>query len=181
MTKDELEAVRERYIQDLREGQRYSISKFDDQVLFISSGALVLSLSFIKEIVPLVQANFLWLLYLSWWILVTSIVISIIAHLVSYHQTERQVKRVENEEPLPDDKATIIFNYLTAILLVVGIAFQILFVTLNVYAMSENSRKKIDLVETSETENLSLPVQSAPKAINVQKDSSSPKSKTDKK
>ncbi len=170
---DELKPIREKYIQDLRTNQSYSIGKFDDQVLFISSGALVLSLNFIKDIVPLDQVQNLWILYASWWTLTFAIIISVGAHLFSYHLSERQIKRVENKEDLPDDKTIIILNYITAFSLILGIALQILFVTKNVNVMADKKETiKIVVPQDKKIEELGMPVQSAPKAIKVQPDTS---------
>jgi len=131
-----LEQIKEKYIQDLRTGQRYSIEKFDDQVLLISSGALVLSLNFIGEVVKLNQAVWLWSLYASWGALAVTMVLCVLAHLRSYNLHEKQIRRVENDEPLPDDKSTTRGNYFMAVALVLGIAFQIIFVTVNSFRMA---------------------------------------------
>lgn len=60
---------------------------FDDNLLKFSSGALGLSLAFIKDVVPLPQAIWIWCLFLSWMafavcILVTlaSFQLSVVAH-----------------------------------------------------------------------------------------------------
>lgn len=44
----EQEAAKQKYIDELKAIIQYSISKFDDQILYISSGALGLSLGFIR-------------------------------------------------------------------------------------------------------------------------------------
>lgn len=167
--KPDLEQIKESYIQDLRLGQRYSIQKFDEQVLLISSGALVLSLNFIGEIVKLEQAVWKGVLYASWWMLASIMVVSVITHLISYNLHERQIKRVENSEPLPDDKTTIRLNYFLAVMLVLGIALQIIFVTKNSTQMAEEKQNvnevKRDSTNTSKTiiiEKRSMPVATAP-------------------
>ncbi len=43
-----------------------STDSYDQSLLTLSSGALGLSIAFIKDIVPLQQATWLWLLYSSW-------------------------------------------------------------------------------------------------------------------
>jgi len=150
--KPDLDQIKESYIQDLRLGQRYSIQKFDEQVLLISSGALVLSLNFIGEIVKLEQAVWKGVLYASWWLLALIMIISVITHLISYNLHERQIKRVENNQPLPDDKLTIRLNYFLAILLVLGIGLQIIFVTKNSTYMAKD-KKNLNEIKVDSTTN----------------------------
>lgn len=167
--KSDLDQIKESYIQDLRLGQRYSIQKFDEEVLLISSGALVLSLNFIGEVVKMDQAIWKGLLYASWWLLASIMVVSVITHLISYNLHEKQIRRVENNEPLPDDKTTIRLNYFLAVALVLGIALQIIFVTKNLTQMADKKQNvnevKRDSTNTSKsiiTEKRSMPVASAP-------------------
>ena len=55
---------------------------YDKAVLLYSTGALGLSLTFIKDIVPPGQATCLWLLYLSWLSFLAAMVIMLISYLV---------------------------------------------------------------------------------------------------
>lgn len=71
-----------------RQNIRDSTSDFDRNLLALSSGALALSLAFIKDIVPLGQAVWLTLLYASWFLFalcilatVSSFQFSIMAHV----------------------------------------------------------------------------------------------------
>jgi hypothetical protein len=71
-----------------RQNIRDSTSDFDKNLLALSSGALGISLAFIKDIVPLEQAMWLTLLYWSWFLFalcilatVSSFRFSIIAHV----------------------------------------------------------------------------------------------------
>jgi hypothetical protein len=195
--KTDLDQIKEQYIQDLRAGQRYSIGKFDEQVLLISSSALVLSLNFIGEIVKLDKAVWKGFLYVSWWLLALTMIISVVTHLISYNLHERQIKRVEKNEELPDDKFTIGLNYSMAVALVLGIALQIIFVTKNASHMSKENQSlneiKIDSLNVNKDSTiikgmpvsstpvqlkpgsgtLGAPVQSAPKDIKAQIDSTS--------
>ena len=101
---------------------------------------LVLSLNFLKDIIKLDQASHLWALYTSWILLGLTIVVSVSAHLFSYDLTEQQIKRVENKQELKEDKLTIRLNYAMAACLILGIAFQIFFVTFNTIAMAEKKK-----------------------------------------
>ena len=163
----ELEQIRQKYIQDLRTGQYYSIGKFDDQVLLISTGTLALSLNFIHEVVKLNEALYLWMLYSSWWCFVSTIVVSVGAHLVSYHISERQIKRVEANQALPDDKITIRLNYFMAVSLIFGIVLQIIFITVNTDYMAKQNLgiKGNTPTPTSKIQDRALPQATAPKEI----------------
>ena len=151
--KPDIDLIKEQYIQDLRTGQRYSIAKFDEQVLLISSGALVLSLNFIGEIVKLDRAVWKGFLYASWWLLALTMITSVITHLISYNLHERQIKRVEKNEELPDDTFTIGLNYFMAVALVLGISLQIIFVTKN----ASNMKKENQSLNEIKNDSINLP------------------------
>lgn len=164
------EAVKQKYIDELKAIIQYSISKFDDQILYISSGALGLSLGFIKDIVPLGTAAYRWVLITSWWVLAVTIIISLISHLVSYYLTQKQIQKIESQEQLRDDKTTPTLNIISVSLLVLGILTQVIFVSLN----TDNMAKDNTSTQTNSPQGqpnkvgsipLGMPVSSPPKTI----------------
>ena len=166
------EAIRN-YKKDLQEGIRYSIGKLDDQILYISSGALALSLSFIKDLVPLSQAIYLPLLFFSWISLTLSISLSLYSHLHSYNAHEKQISRLENGEDLLDeDKSTKWINKITMVTLILGIVLQVSFAIINVLNMpktttsqSAPNAKSGQVIAPKSGEKLGLPVSKAPKSL----------------
>lgn len=167
------EQDRKEYLQELKQGLSYSIRKFDDQILYIASGTLVLSLNFLKDVVPLKATQFKWMLIASWGTLILTIIFSLVLHLISYHRFQKQIDRLENNKDLPDDKFMPKANWIMAGLLVASLIFQALFVSLNIknIPMSKNEKRSGPVREQTHnpgkgniTEN-GMPVGRAPKSI----------------
>ena len=77
---------------DLFARQMSNAKAFDKAVLTLASAALGLSLAFIKDVAPpLSAARFPWLLYLSWWLLASTIVMTVASFLVSQQGIQRQL------------------------------------------------------------------------------------------
>jgi hypothetical protein len=66
-----------------QDGAHAAIQEFDKAILTLSAGALGLSLSFIKDIVPLRQAVSLPLLYWSWYLFGCSVLLTLISFIAS--------------------------------------------------------------------------------------------------
>lgn len=180
-----LEDVREKYADALREGMRYSIGKLDDQILYISSGALAISLTFIKDIVPLQQAVWLILLFLSWLMLTVCVGLSLYSHLHSYQEHQKQLERLENNLDLKEDKSTDWINKTNTILLILGIVLQVSFASINIYLMPEQAtnpptaspQQTIQIIAPDTGEKLGLPVAKTPKELKPAADTSATKGK----
>jgi hypothetical protein len=139
-TDEQIAEIKSRYRDQIYQGMSYSINKFDDQVLLISTGALVLSLNFIGDVVTLQAATWLWSLYGSWILFVLTSIVSVFTHLDSYRLHGKQMDRLDANLPLVElDKKTTLRNYAMFIGLSAGIILQVLFVIINVQNMKNNS------------------------------------------
>jgi ABC-type siderophore export system fused ATPase/permease subunit len=108
--------------------------QFDKQILYISSGALGLSLTFITDIVEMKIATNKCLLSTSWIILVIIIFLSLTSHYISMKAMNH---RMENLKDTKDTKSSF-YNKIVSILnitmllgLPVGIAILLCFITFN--------------------------------------------------
>lgn len=116
--------------------------KYDNAILTLSTGLLGLSLAFIKDIVPLAQSHYVFLLIMSWCAFGASIVSTLVSFALSQRGIERQLEYagkyyLEELEEFLDKKNrpkqwTDFVNYLSGILFIVGIITTILFVSLNI-------------------------------------------------
>lgn len=131
VTKDQ----QEKAIKDLRDVMRYSIDKFDTQCLTISSGTLVLSVSFIGNIVPLLNSIYVWILMLAWILLCTAIISSIGAHLISFYQSNKIINRIKNSKPFTINNVVNNLNILVATSMSLGIILMLTFVIINLTNM----------------------------------------------
>ena len=76
----------------------YAIGKFDDQSLFISSGALGLSLTFIKDIVPIKDCIYIGLFYIAIICFLLTIVAGFINHFYSANTLRKAFDKTNNNE-----------------------------------------------------------------------------------
>jgi hypothetical protein len=111
---------KDKYLKDLFEDLKYSISKFDDQSLLISSGALGLSLTFIKDIVPFQDSKFIFLFYCSLFLFIISMALGFIGHYISARQISNTIKLVTEEKyrEIKTDKLIPQINFFIFIFLI---------------------------------------------------------------
>ena len=98
MSDDDQKHRREVYAntrKDLLGRQLSNSEKFDNAILTLSTGALGISLAFIKDIVPLKIAQNLWLLKASWWLFGLSIISTLASFVASQRGISRQLKYAE--------------------------------------------------------------------------------------
>lgn len=110
----------------------------------ISSGALGLSLAFIKDIVPLDKVSYNWLFYVAIGLFVVVIAIGLINHFRSSDIIANQIAIVEQEEydQLKNDTSIRKWNIFIAGALIGGIVALSLFVILNLNDMSKKGSSK---------------------------------------
>ncbi len=117
------------YLKILYETRKYAGEQYDKLIVYLSSGALVLTVGFIGNVVDLSKINDLFLLYSSWICFSTSLIIILISHRTSLLSIDLQIK---GKEKISDLWSTMtdILNWLSMIALVIGIISFIIFVSL---------------------------------------------------
>jgi hypothetical protein len=131
-SKKEIVKIRENYLSELRDAQDESIKQFDTQILYISSGALLLSLTFLGDVIKLEKAIYKWTLIVSWILLGLTIILSVLSHLTSYYQHEKAIKKIEDgDEPIHDSLNRIV-NQIIASIFLAGICFLVVFAVINI-------------------------------------------------
>lgn len=178
------ELAKQEYLHQLRSAQAESIKQFDTQILYISSGALLLSVSFIGDVVKLEDAIWTGVLIFAWILLTATVVLSVLSHLSSYQQHEKAIKKIEDEEEPLDDKLNRNLNRWIAGIFLTGIISLILFAIINIKHMKPKMTQemKIKSIDTTainpavkSIEKYGNPVLSAPKVLNKQSDSTKSK------
>lgn len=140
------------YLHQLEQDYQYSISKFDNQVLIISSGALGLSLTFIKDIVPIKQAIGIWIYCIALILFIITIALSFYTHWKSAKIIDEQIILVKdhlaNKKPLANHnedklKYNIINKKNKQMMwtLVAGLTSICLFVILNIFNTNMTDKK----------------------------------------
>jgi hypothetical protein len=97
-TLDELEKVKEKFLDALWADFRYSISKSDDQALLISSGALGVSLTFVKDVVPLQDSICMGFFYASIFCFAFTIMVGFINHRISARTIWKRYVELNNTD-----------------------------------------------------------------------------------
>lgn len=122
--------------------QQASSDEFDKALLTFSSGALVLSLAFIKDIVPLKEAVSLHLLYSSWGLFLACIVVTVLSFALSIeaqkvHVTYLYRYYIERKDEYGNKRSTwsklvTLCAYLGGTFFLAGLATTVLFAYLNI-------------------------------------------------
>jgi len=126
---------------DLLTRQLSNSEKFDGAVLTLSTAALGLSLTFLRDVVPLGKAQCLSVLVISWCLFGLAIFSTMASFLASQLGIKRQLEYAEEyylnkkddfltKENFPA-KLTEVINYISGFMFVAGILFTILFVATN--------------------------------------------------
>ena len=165
-----VEEIKKEYLNQLTQDLKYSISKFDSQSLYLSSGALGLSLAFIKDLVPFAEAKYNWVFLMSLWLFVLAIVIGFIGHLISSSQIMKRMKLVDEDryEEIKDDNLIPRLNLTLITIIILGIFSLVTFVSINITNMgkSDKTTPKVEkIISEPKIEQLSHPVQALPSAL----------------
>ena len=147
MTKKQVENDKSKYINDLWDDYKYSISQYDSQVLYISSGALALSLTFLKDIVPLEKAECFYLYLFALILFTICISLGVYCHYQSFKLIEKQIKNVSNDIfNTKPDKTIPILNLIIGISLILGILSLVIFSSVNLYNMNNKKENPTNTV-----------------------------------
>jgi preprotein translocase subunit SecG len=146
---------------ELYKRQLSNTENYDKAILTLSSAGLAISLTFIKDIVPLEKADFLFLIKFGWVCFLISIVVSIIAYLMSNKAIDVEMDKAEKYYVNGDESAfskknhfsTInnILNRFTGLSFVVAIIAIVMFVILNLRENTDMSNKPSNTISLSDS------------------------------
>lgn len=134
---------REVYLQerrDLIQAEAEQSRSFDKAILTLTAGALALSLTFAKDVVPTMSASTTWILQLSWGIFVLSLLLTLTSFQISASAIRRQREILDSEQasnrPVGQQincpaRWTGCLNWGSLIAFMVGAVMMTLFVALN--------------------------------------------------
>lgn len=115
---------------------------YDKSILSLSSGFLALSLSFIKDIVPLSESNCIIILKISWFLFVISIIFTISSFIFSKYGAKKAIAYSEkyyfediDEYRTKKNWPSIIntwLNNISGIIFICAVIMTVIFVTINI-------------------------------------------------
>lgn len=166
-----IEDVNREYIKDLYIDFRYSIEKFDTQIIYLSSGALAISLTFMESIVPIKEAVCLILHYSAIILFGFTILIGFIAHYISSKQIMKRMKQIEqNNFNVQNNPWMSFINKTIIVTLTLGISLLIIFTIINMNISNNKPiQSEIDsiLIEELSNERVSIQIKGKKKNIYI--------------
>lgn len=121
---------------------------FEKYINIIASGGLAITIAFFDKIVDINVAEYITLIIIGWVLLVFTLLSNLISHHLSINYSEKTISEINNEEydavfknVASRNKNVKILNLFSIGSLIAGITIIIVFVTLNVFDMSNNKPK----------------------------------------
>lgn len=131
----------EAYRLSILEQKSKSEDDFEKYITFISSGALIITLTFIDKISPLDTSVNKWLLILGWGLFAATLLINLISHYLSGRYNEKTV--LDIDAGIPNNKITeniksrnkiiSVLNVISIVSLGIGIFSILIFTSINAY------------------------------------------------
>lgn len=145
---------------ELLKRQLSNTENYDKSILTLSSAGLAISLTFLKLLVPISEAQELWLMKTAWVCFLLSILLSLIAYLVSNAAITKQLEIAEdyyvNSYQSAFNKKNVLSHLNNWLNKIVGLFFAAAITTIVVFVIininSENkvmSDNKVDLSHSS--------------------------------
>lgn len=132
--------------QHLFEAYKESSIQFDKNILYISAGALGLSMTFIKDIVPLHESIYISLLLVAWSIFTLVIFMSLLSYYLSMKALNREMQDLYVEEKhRKENKSNKWVKRLNITMLSglpLGLIFLIIFIAINVSSMAKKQAQQ---------------------------------------
>lgn len=160
-TKDEQKRcveIHDKFREDLLKRQLSNNEGYDKAILSLSSAALALSLTAIKFVIPLDNAEHLMLLKVSWSFFLITIICSLVAYLISNHAISKQlviandyyIEGLISAQSQKNIYTTInkYINHMTGVVFVVALSLVITFITLNLNGEGNMSDKENNVTKS---------------------------------
>jgi len=138
------------YQAELFRRQLSNCENFDKAILTYASGALALSLGFLKDFIPLSRAALPTLLHLSWFAFASCILVTVTSYLISQRGINRQLQLAERyylngeEQALREVNhaaaATEWFNLASGVLFCIAVVLTTIFVSANAKEASVSNK-----------------------------------------
>ena len=113
---------------------QYSSEQFDKMILFIASGGLGISVTFIDKIICLKCASYKWLLYTSWSVFSITILIFLLAQYLSIKAARKAILDFYDDEKNKTNIANTLvksFNIIMMVLVAIALACFFIFIIIN--------------------------------------------------
>ena len=113
--------------------RRSADEAFNKLIVYLSSGALVLTIGFVQNVIDLPTAKFNELLIGSWILFTSSLLVILISYLTTVKSMDLELDKQKGKSNKWDkwDEITIFLNIASILTLVLGIILFIIFISIN--------------------------------------------------
>lgn len=116
-----------------------SQSEFEKNLVYLSAGALALSIGFIEKIVSFEKANNKWIVIVSWVFLASTLLLNLASHLISVGNSTKGREEMDSgmeynkliERISCRNKLMRIINWISYFLFAIGVASAVIFCSIN--------------------------------------------------
>jgi hypothetical protein len=116
-----------------------SQNDFEKNLVYLSAGALALSMGFIEKIVSFEKANNKWIVIVSWVFLASTLLLNLASHLISVGNSTKAREEMDSgmeynkliERISCRNKLMRIINWISYFLFVFGVASAVIFCSIN--------------------------------------------------
>lgn len=120
------------WLTTIREIRDYAQEQFDKLIVYLSSGGLILTVGFVKDLVNLEEALYMWLLIATWIGFIVSLVLILLSHKSAIKATTLELEG-EPEQSDDQDKITNMLNWGAFGFLIFSIIAFVIFTSINLY------------------------------------------------
>jgi predicted tellurium resistance membrane protein TerC len=107
--------------------RHYSEEQYDRLLVYLNSGALVLTIGFVQNIIKITEKTVIVLLIASWCLFVLSLLMILISHRSSIAAIDCEIKE-KDERSENWNKCTRVLNIISAFFLIAGLILFIIFI-----------------------------------------------------
>lgn len=116
-----------------------SQSDFEKNLVYLSAGALTLSMGFIEKIIPFDKASNKWLLITSWTLLASTLLLNLASHLISVRNSTKAREEMDSgmeyikliERISCRNQIMRILNWISYSLFAFGVLLVVIFCSIN--------------------------------------------------
>ena len=128
---EDLKQQQKDWINRIHDYRREASSQFNTQLVYLSSGGLILTVGFAKDIVDFSIAKYKWLLVITWLFFTLSLLLNLISHKSTMKSMDLELDNKCDES----DRQDFITNRLdkgALFLLIFAILIFVIFISLNI-------------------------------------------------
>jgi len=172
MDEEQKSDIKREYLKSLYGDYKYSIERFDHQSLYISGGALALSLTFLDSFIKINEASWLFLFIGAIISFVLTIGLGFYAHYKSAQKIDERINKVKQDDYSfsPDTlikklNKRILISLMTGLILLISFCIVNLFDQKRSIMEKQSTEKPAVTPKAPEIERHSMPVQDPPQEL----------------